>query len=84
MFSDSAAYSLESVYFFVCLSLASLLWSVRLGRPYQEHIVPTGITSKVIEGRKPPPPPSPSTTTRRRHSGELKYLYIYVYININF
>jgi hypothetical protein len=42
----------------VCLSLslASLLRSVRLGRPYQEHKVPAGIARKVIEPRKSPPP----------------------------
>ena len=41
---------------FVSPSLASLLRPVRLGRPYQEHKVPAGITCKVIEARKPPPP----------------------------
>jgi len=41
---------------FVSLSLSSLLQSVRLGRPYQEHKVPAGITRKIIEARKPPPP----------------------------
>jgi hypothetical protein len=79
MFSDSAAYSLESVYFFVCLSLASLLWSVRLGRPYQEHIVPTGITSKVIEGRKPPPLPLPPPQQGGGIRGSLN-IYIFMFI----
>ena len=39
---------------FVSLSLASLLRPIRLGRPYQEHIVPAGIARKVIEARNPP------------------------------
>jgi hypothetical protein len=39
---------------FISLSLASHLWPVRLGRPYQEHKVLAGIACKVIEARKPP------------------------------
>jgi hypothetical protein len=39
---------------FVCLSLASLLRPVRLGRPYQGQKIPAGIARKVIEARKPP------------------------------
>jgi len=41
---------------FVCLSLASLLRPVQLGRPYQEQKVPAGIARKVIEARKRHPP----------------------------
>jgi len=44
---------------FVSVSLASLLWPVQFERPYQEHIVPTGIACKVVEAHKPPPPPPP-------------------------
>jgi hypothetical protein len=40
---------------FASLSLASLLRPVQLGRPYQEHNVPAGITRKVTEACKPPP-----------------------------
>jgi len=42
---------------FISLSLASLLRTVRLGRPYQEHKVLAGIDYKVIEAHKLPPPP---------------------------
>jgi hypothetical protein len=44
---------------FVSLNLASLLRSVRLGRPYQEHKFPAGIANKVTEARKSPSPPPP-------------------------
>jgi hypothetical protein len=59
---------------FVFHSLASLLRSVRLGRPYQEHKVPAGITSNVIEARKPP-------TTKWRHSGQTE---VPMYQNVRF
>jgi hypothetical protein len=41
---------------FVSLSLVSLLRRVQLERSYQEHKVPAGIVSKVIETRKSVPP----------------------------
>ena len=61
---------------FVSLSLASLLRSVRLGRPYQEYKVPAGIARKVIEAHKLP-----------HHKVETfwgdQYIYIYIYIYIS-
>ena len=33
---------------FVSLSVASLLWPVRLGRPYREHKVPSGIAPRQV------------------------------------